>query len=554
VGSSATRLGVIVGKEEPASGHNGEPKIIFIGPGTRSTPAPLESNWTAEGFLLVKDGTDEALYVHPSNTFFNLDLPVAIRSLYEINNRPNIPGYHAFTLIDITAKYLQALVTSAESIVGQNITSVLIVLPDGQNIQTTAEEIVNDGFQGNYTLYDKVDVAGYDSQWPELRMMMKAIKNAMLEYRGTYFEEHRRSLVSFFPFKNDMEYSHGVLVYHLGASRFEVSVYEVDEATSIISSSVYDRHLGGNDFNQRVIDHLLQAHKNKTGQDLYNNDMFLVRLRSEVEKAKRMLSTQDWAQIEIESLQPGGQDFSELLTRSQFEDLNMDLFNRTIATITQVIKDSDEFVKDDIQDIVFSGGSANIPFLQSAIREYFGGHKRYHGLEHPEDTIVLGAAKLGHLSQHKVYNGVVCCFDDLLGPIGIETADGTMFKLGEARAVYRMHTFSTAKDNQDRVAIRVFSGDGKRADQNTLLGGVEITGIAPAPKGVPQIRVKLRAEPCSDNINLKVMDMTSRRTNTSTFQFLSKFDISGEEPQYRMLEKAPSEPESADKIMLLPGY
>ncbi|KAF9112579.1 hypothetical protein BGX30_007251, partial [Mortierella sp. GBA39] len=382
VGSSATRLSVVVGD-------NGKPKILSIGPGTRSTTGPLESNWTTEGFLLIKDGTDEALYVHPSNTLFNLDHPIALRSRHHYGVRPNITGHQAFTLTDITAKYLQELTTSAESILGHSVTFVGILSPDGQSLRTTTKVIDNE-FWGNYTLPDRAYVGGYTERIVnELREVMREASHAGLGRQKSFSNVYRRAYAAIAFFDQGMEYSRDVLVYRLGGSTFEVSVQDVDDGVFYTMSSVYDQHLGGNDFNQRVVDHLLLAHKNKTGQDLSSDDKFLLRLGNEVEKAKRMLSVQDCVWIEIESLHPGVQSLSEKLTRSQFEDLNMDLFTKTITAIDQAIKDTDGYTKNDIQDIIFSGGSTNIPFLQSAIREYFGRHKRYHGSNHPETTVVL---------------------------------------------------------------------------------------------------------------------------------------------------------------------
>ncbi|KAF9083628.1 ATPase with role in protein import into the ER [Mortierella sp. GBA35] len=351
-----------------------------------------------------------------------------------------------------------------------------------------------------------------------------------------------------------MEYSRGVLVYHLGGSTFEISVHKVDGGSFDTISSIYDQHLGGNDFNQRVVDHLLLAHKNKTDQDLYGDDMFLLRLESEVEKAKRVLSVQDRVRIEIESLHPGGQGFSEQLTRSQFEDLNMDLFTKTITAIDQAIKDSVVYTKDDIQDIVFSGGSANIPFLQSAVREYFGRHKKYHGSSHPETTVVLGAAKLRHWYQdERHHDGDVCCFGEERRTLGIETASGAMSKYTDWNSglnINKMYTFSTAMDNQDRVVIRVFSGDRTWTNQNKLLGGIEFTGIAPAPRGVPQIRVRLTTHSCGHYIHLSVMDVATGRINATIFSPWSRFNDYGEKIEYGMLEGGAFELEPAGKLKL----
>ncbi|CAO3568788.1 unnamed protein product [Mortierella alpina] len=387
--------------------------------------------------------------------------------------------------------------------------------------------------------------------------MAEVLYDAGLQYRGIYSEQYRRSSVALFPFDHGMEYSRGVLVYRLGSSTFEVTVHKVDGGSYETMASVYDQHLGGNDFNRRVIDHLLLAHKEKTGQDLSSDNMCLLWLENEVEKAKRVLSVQDWVPIKIESLHPGCQGFSEQLTWSQFEGLNRDLFTKTIIAIDQAIKDSVVYTKEDIQDIVFSGGSANIPFLQSAVREYFGRHKNYHGSNHPETTVILAAAKLCHWSQdERHYGGEVCCFGETRNTLGIETAGGAMFKYTDRTSgpldINKMYTFSTTMDNQDRVIIRVFSGDEKWTNQSTFLGGVELTGIEPAPRGVPQIRVRLTTYSCGKSINLNVMDVASGRLSAAMFSSWPSFDDSGEEIRCGMLEGGASELEPAGKMIL--GY
>ncbi|KAK5797105.1 heat shock protein 70 family, partial [Linnemannia elongata] len=317
-------------------------------------------------------------------------------------------------------------------------------------------------------------------------------------------------------------------------------------------SSVYDQHLGGNDFNQRIVDHLLLAHKNKTGQNLSSDDKFLLRLGNEVEKAKRMLSVQDCVRIEIESLHPGAQGLSEKLTRSQFEDLNMDLFTKTITAIDQAIENSGEFAKNDIHDFVFSGGSANIPFLQSTIRKYFGHHKRYHGSTHPETTVVLGAAKLSHqYLDDRGHGSAICCMEESPSALGIETAGGVMFNFTDGYTdgnTNNMYSFSTTMDNQDRVVVRVFRGDGEWTSQNLFVGGIELTGIAPAPKGVPEIRVRLRTYMCGSTVDLQVMDVASGRINGTT---LSPFKDHGGETKYQKLEGGAFELEPASKQTFL---
>ncbi|KAF9117374.1 hypothetical protein BGW39_002254, partial [Mortierella sp. 14UC] len=550
VGSSATRVSVVVGE-------SGEPKVISTGPGTHSTPGPLVSNWTTKGFLLIKDGTDESLYVHPYNTLFNLNHSIALRSRYDYDydNRPNITGQQAFTLIDVTAKYLRELTVSANSILGHNVTYAAIIAPGGQSMRTI-KEIYNDGYR-DYTDYEREyfgeDTGWGDTGWGAMGVMKKALSVAGLRRLEIIPKLSMKSSSAILFYDHGMEYSRPVLVYRLGGSTFEVSVHKVDGRSSETMSSTYHQDLGGNDFNQRVVDHLLLAHMNKTGQDLSSDHKFLLRLGSEVEKAKRMLSVQDRVRIEIESLHPGVQGLYEQLTRSQFEDLNMDLFTKTIMAIDQAIKDSVVYTKNDIQDIMFSGGSTNIPFLQSAVREYFGRHKRYHGSNHPEAAVVLGAAKLSHWDQDdELYSGVVCCEGVDHNALGIETAGGVMFKFTDQKSDVndnKMYTFSTATDNQDRVVVRVFSGYGTRTSENKLLGGIELTGIAHAPKGVPQIRVRLTTYYCGSSIDLKVMDVASGRINATMVPLYEDYEG---EIKYKMLVGGAFELEPAGELVLVP--
>ncbi|KAF9989303.1 ATPase with role in protein import into the ER [Mortierella antarctica] len=285
---------------------------------------------------------------------------------------------------------------------------------------------------------------------------------------------------------------------------------EAEDGFYDILSSVYDPHLGGNDFNQRVMDHLLLAHKDKTGQDLSNDDAFLLWLASEVETAKRELSVQDWVQIDFKIFHPEGHGFSERITRSQFEDLNRDLFTKTITAIDQALQNCVEYTKEDIQDILFAGGSSRIPFLQSAVREYFGPHKKvpWWGSARNDDR------NSGDFNSNKMY------------------------------------TFTTTIDNQDRAANRVFRlGDGTRTGQTTFLGGVELRGIAPAPKGVPQIRVKLIISKCGSAVSLNVMDVASGTINGTIFSTGS--GVGQERIKDETLEGGEIEP--AGKLIVLPA-
>ncbi|KAG0034890.1 ATPase with role in protein import into the ER [Podila clonocystis] len=340
--------------------------------------------WTAEGFLSIKDGTDEALYVHPFNTVFNLEHPVAFiaENLSEI--RPNITGYRTFTLSDITEKYLKRSLTSAETIIGRGIGSFYVVMPGGNDFSDNRWHVVNNA-----------------SPTAAVRTVRQSHKSIAAAYEfDIAMEDDERT----------------VLVYRLGSSTLEVSVFLAEEGVYDKLSSIYDQHLGGNDFNKRLVKYLLLAHKKKTLQDLSTDHKFIMRLEREVEKAKQALSYQNSVRIEIQSFHPGGQDFFQELTRPRFVDLNMDLFTKSIAAVDQAIRDANLTSKDDIQDIVLSGGSSNIPFLQSTIKDYFGEKKKYHGLTRPETAAVFGAVKLAQQAQlpdtRTLREMGLCCFCD----------------------------------------------------------------------------------------------------------------------------------------------
>lgn len=481
---------------------NGLLLMTSLGQGTRSTHGLSGSMWTTEGFLSIKDGTDEELYVRPSNTIFNLEHSVAFSTEGLSENRPNVTGYQTFTLQEITAKYLKGLQASTETIVGRNITSIYIVMPDGIDLEGSRRNAISD-----------------------------AAADAGLRLSRMY----RKSIAAAVGFYNGMEYDRTILFYHVGSSTLEVSVLLQDDGVFDHLSVVNDQHLGGSDFNKRVVNHLLLAHETRTSQDLSSDDKFMIHLGREVEKAKQALSSQNSVRIEIESSSPGRQNFSEVLTRSRFEDLNMDLFAKTIAAVDRAIKDAN-MTRHDIQDIVLSGGSSKISFLQSTIRDYFGGEKNYFGSNHPETATIFGASKL--MMRQYTSDGGVCCFWTDPLSLGIETAGGVMFKYADrhsARQFDKTFTFSTAMDNQDRVVIRVFEGERAWTSQNAFLGGIELSGIPPAPKGVPQIRVRLSVQSCSDTIHLSVMEMATMRINATTMSPQSAFE-EDEEIESKLME------------------
>jgi heat shock protein 5 len=250
-----------------------------------------------------------------------------------------------------------------------------------------------------------------------------------------------------------------------------------------------DTLLGGVDFDNRVIEHLSKQYKKKTGTDVSQNLRAMGKLKREVEKAKRTLSSQQSTRIEIESFEDGN-DFSETLTRAKFEELNMDLFRKTMKPVEQVLKDAN-VKKEDINEVVLVGGSTRIPKVQQLLKEYFGGKEPSKGIN-PDEAVAYGAAVQGGILSGAEGTADVVLVDVCPLTLGIETTGGVFTKLIPRNTVIptrKSQIFSTAADNQPTVLIQVFEGERSLTKDNNLLGKFELSSIPPAPRGVPQIEV-----------------------------------------------------------------